>query len=152
MGYPNIADIIAVHIDLFYVDEGKITEKEVIYLADKLTQGERILELDKRLESKLKQLTGNPMGKIAAEKRIRTAMQIQYAIEKIIGENINDLIYESVALLKSNDVLLIAGSGEISGLAKRMVNRLNEGVSEYTHCLRYLEPDDYDIAENPYQQ
>ena len=94
MGYPNIADIIAVHMDLSFVDEGKISEKEVIYLADKLTQGERILELDKRLESKLKQLTGNPMGKMATEKRIRTAMQIKHAIETIIGERINGLFDE----------------------------------------------------------
>jgi molybdenum cofactor cytidylyltransferase len=92
MGYPNIADIIAVHIDLSFVDEGKITEKEVIYLADKLTQGESVLELEKRLESKLNQLADNSEGQMAAEKRIRTAMQIQHAIEKIIGENINDLI------------------------------------------------------------
>ena len=92
MGYPNIADIIATHMDLFFADEGKITEKEVIYLADKLTQGERVLELDKRLESKLEQLTGNPMGKMAAEKRIRTAMQIKHAIETIIGERIGVLL------------------------------------------------------------
>ena len=92
MGYPNIADIVAVHIDLSFVDKGKITEKEVLYLADKLIQGESVVELEKRLESKLSQLAENIEGRIAAEKRIRTAMQIQHAIEKIIGENINDLI------------------------------------------------------------
>jgi len=92
MGYPNIADIIADHIDLSFVDEGKITEKEVLYLADKLIQDESVLELEKRLESKLSQFTDNPEGRIVAEKRIRTAMQIQHAIETIIGENINDLI------------------------------------------------------------
>ena len=92
MGYPNIADIVAVHIDLPFVDKGKITEKEVLYLADKLIQGESVVELEKRLESKLSQLAENIEGRMAAEKRIRTAMQIQHAIEKIIGENINDLI------------------------------------------------------------
>lgn len=91
MGYPDIADIIAYHIELPYTDGGEITEKEVLYLADKLTQGERILNLDKRLEAKVKQLSGNPEGKIAAERRIRTAMQIERAIEKIIEGKISGL-------------------------------------------------------------
>ena len=88
MGYPNIAAIIVSHMDLFFDEGGDITEKEVIYLADKLTHGERIMALEKRLESKLNQLTDKPKGKIAAEKRIRTAMQIEHAIEKIIGEKL----------------------------------------------------------------
>jgi molybdenum cofactor cytidylyltransferase len=88
MGYPNIADIIAFHIDLSFAEEGKITEKEVIYLADKLTHGETILSLDKRLEVKLKQLSGHPEGKIAAAKRILTAMKIEKTIEGITGEKI----------------------------------------------------------------
>ena len=88
MGYPNIADIIVSHMDLSFDEGGDITEKEVIYLADKLTHGERILALEKRLESKLEQLSGHPEGKIAAEKRIRTAMKIEKAIERITGEKI----------------------------------------------------------------
>jgi molybdenum cofactor cytidylyltransferase len=87
-GYLNIADIIACHIDLPFAEEGKITEKEVIYLADKLTHGENILSLDERLEVKLKQLSGHPEGKIAAAKRIQTAMKIERAIEGITGEKI----------------------------------------------------------------
>ena len=89
MGYPQIADIIACHMDLFFSDEGKITEKEGIYLADKLTHREKILPLEKRLESKLEQLSGHPEGQMAAEKRIRTAMKIQKTIERITREEIN---------------------------------------------------------------
>lgn len=88
MGYPHIAEIVACHMDLFFTDKGKITEKEIIYLADKLAYGKEILPLEKRLESKLKQLSGHPEGQIAAEKRIRNAMKIQKAIERITGEKI----------------------------------------------------------------
>jgi len=89
LGYPNIADIIAYHVDLSFADEEKITEREVVYLADKLTQGDRILTLDQRLEAKLKQLSGNPEGKIAAERRLSTAMRIEHLIERIIKGKIN---------------------------------------------------------------
>jgi molybdenum cofactor cytidylyltransferase len=88
LGYPNIAAIIVSHMDLSYADEGKITEKEVVYLADKLVCGQKIMPLDKRLELKLEQLSGHPEGKLGAEKRIRTAMKIKRAIEKIVGCNI----------------------------------------------------------------
>ena len=86
MGYPNIADIIETHMDLPFADAGNITEKEVLYLADKRVYGEKILSLDRRLRSKLKHLSGRPEGKVAAENRIRTAMKIEKAIEGIIGE------------------------------------------------------------------
>ncbi len=88
MGYPHIADIVVCHMDLSFADKGKITEKEVIYLADKLAYGKEIMPLEKRLKSKLKQLSGHPEGQIAAEKRILTAMKIQKAIERITGEKI----------------------------------------------------------------
>ena len=88
MGCPHIADIIACHMDLPFADGGKITEKEVVYLADKLACGENTLSLEQRLESKLEQLSGNPEGQMAAEKRMRTAMKIKRAIEKIVGRNI----------------------------------------------------------------
>lgn len=92
MGYPNVSEVIATHMDLDFAKEGKITEKEVIYLADKMTDGESILKLNKRLELKLDQLADNPKGKMAAEKRIKTAMQIERTIEKIIGEKIGPLV------------------------------------------------------------
>ena len=87
MGYPDIAAIIVSHMDLSFADEGKITEKEVIYLADKMIRGERMISLDKRLKEKLKQLSGHPEGQIAADKRMRTAMKIKRAIEKIVGRS-----------------------------------------------------------------
>ena len=91
MGYPTVADIIASHMDLSFTDGEKITEKEVLYLADKLACGQKILSLDKRLELKLEQLSDHPDGKMGAEKRIRSAMKIEKAIEGITGEKITSL-------------------------------------------------------------
>jgi putative nucleotidyltransferase with HDIG domain len=85
MGYPNIADIIESHMALPFEDEWNITEKEVLFLADKLVYGENILPLDRRLRIKLKQLSGRPEGNVAAKERIRTAMKIEKAIEGITG-------------------------------------------------------------------
>ena len=88
MGYPHIADIIMSHMDLSFAGGGEITEKEVVYLADKLAYREKILPLEKRLELKLEQLSGHPEGQMAAEKRMQTAMKIKRDIEKIVGRNI----------------------------------------------------------------
>jgi molybdenum cofactor cytidylyltransferase len=92
LGYPHVSEVIASHMDLAYNKGRDITEKEVIYLADKLILGESLLTLEKRLESKLKQLADNPGGKKGAQNRIGVAMEIQHTIETITGEKMNDLI------------------------------------------------------------
>ena len=85
LGYPQIASIVATHMDLEYNAQDDITEKEVLFLADKKISGTRTMALDKRLSSKLKKLANNPKGREAAEKRLGTAQKIEQRIYSIIG-------------------------------------------------------------------
>lgn len=85
-GYPQIAAIVATHMDLEFKAQDDISEKEVLFLADKKISGTRIVALDERLAAKIKQLADNPDGKAAAEKRLGTAMKIEQRIKSIIGE------------------------------------------------------------------
>jgi putative nucleotidyltransferase with HDIG domain len=84
-GYPQIAAIIASHMDLEFNAQDGISEKEVLFLADKKISGTRIMALDERLAVKLKQFANNPDGRVAVERRLGTAMKIEARIEKIIG-------------------------------------------------------------------
>ncbi len=47
-GYGSVADIIAAHHDLQEEEDSPVTEKTVVYLADKLVSGEREVTLDER--------------------------------------------------------------------------------------------------------
>jgi molybdenum cofactor cytidylyltransferase len=91
-GYVRIGDIIETHMDLDFDAQRDVTEKEILYLADKKTSGDKILSLKQRLQTKMKQFAKQPEGRIAAEKRLRTAMKIEHTIEKIIGQNLDELI------------------------------------------------------------
>ena len=92
LGFANVSRVIASHMDLAFAKGDPVTEREVIYLADKMSHGESVVRLQHRLASKRDQLADNPEGKKAAEKRIRTAMRIEDAIENIIGKSLASLI------------------------------------------------------------
>ncbi|SFP34372.1 UDP-N-acetylmuramate--L-alanine ligase [Nitrosomonas cryotolerans] len=53
-------------------------------------------------------------------------------------KNMDDLVAGAAVFLKADDVLLIAGSGEIAGFARLLIKRLGMGSYGYTDCLRML--------------
>jgi len=84
-GYPEVAAIVATHMDLAFSASDDITEKEVLFLADKKVSGTKIMALNERLSHKLKQVADNPDGRAAAERRLGTAMKIEERIQSILG-------------------------------------------------------------------
>ena len=84
-GYPLIAEIVATHMDLEFTELDDITEKEVLFLADKKISGTRIMPLDERLSAKLTQFADNPDGSAAVKTRLGNAMKIEQGIDSIIG-------------------------------------------------------------------
>jgi molybdenum cofactor cytidylyltransferase len=92
LGFANVSEVIASHMDLVFGEEGTVTEKEVVYLADKMVQGQSLMTLSQRLASRLKRFAGQPEAKRAAENRIATAMRIERVIEKIIGKKLVSLL------------------------------------------------------------
>ncbi len=94
-GYPRIAEIVATHMDLEFDEQDDITEKEVLFVADKKISGTRIMAFDERLSAKLVHFADNPDGRAAAEKRLGTALKIQKRVEAIIGEKIDTILNES---------------------------------------------------------
>jgi len=70
-GWPELGAVIAVHHDL---PEGAGTEACLLYLADKLVQGDRLVSLEERFEAK-RALCGMPEALAAWERRCRRARQ-----------------------------------------------------------------------------
>lgn len=70
-GWPRLAELIAVHHDL---PEGAGREACLLYLADKLVQGDRPVSLEERFEAK-RGLCGMPEALAAWERRYRRARQ-----------------------------------------------------------------------------
>lgn len=88
-GFPRLAEVVREHMDLSLSDGYRISEKEVLYLADKLTAGADIVSLDQQLELKQKQFKSNTKAVEAAQARIETAKEIQRRIENVIQKKLN---------------------------------------------------------------
>lgn len=71
-GWPALGEIIAVHHDL---PEGAGTEASLLYLADKLVQGDRPVSLEERFRAK-RNLCGMPEALKAWERRYRRARSV----------------------------------------------------------------------------
>lgn len=78
-GYEAVAEIIAAHHELDEQDDGPVTEKTVVYAADKLICGDSEISLEERFAKSLAKCT-TPEAKSAHERKYR---QAQAAIARI---------------------------------------------------------------------
>ena len=78
-GYPMVADVIRHHHDLA---EEILDETAVVYLADKLIQGEREVSLDERFTGSRAKCQGNAQAMEAHERRYRQAKAIQDMVKR----------------------------------------------------------------------
>ena len=83
MDFPKVAEVVGAHTDLglsFALDE-----KAIVYLADKLVRGEQSASIAERFQPALDRFSGDPVAHQAAQRRMRTAMEIALAVERRLG-------------------------------------------------------------------
>lgn len=91
LGYPEVANIIASHMALGPGQQNQVNETTVVYLADKLVSGSKVVTLDEKLEDRLGHL-GDEAARQGARERIGQAMTIQKNIEGILGSKLEDVL------------------------------------------------------------
>jgi molybdenum cofactor cytidylyltransferase len=84
LGYSQVADVVVEHMDLFGIEEEKITEKELLYLADKMVKGAKEVGIEARFRTMLH----HPEVEIRsrAECRYSDALKILQKIKKKISD------------------------------------------------------------------
>lgn len=84
LGYGQVADVVIEHMDLFGIEEEKITEKELLYLADKMVKGDQEVGIEARFRAMLH----HPDEKIRrrAECRYSDSLKILQKIKKKISD------------------------------------------------------------------
>lgn len=85
LGYPQAAAIVAVHGDIVLEDESPLDEAAVVYLADKLVQGDRIVSVDERFRPALQRFAADEAVLSLVEKRRSTAQKISAKAERLLG-------------------------------------------------------------------
>jgi molybdenum cofactor cytidylyltransferase len=86
LGYEKVGGIISTHMDIEVDINGKITENEILYLADKLVKEDRIMPLKERLELSLKACNGDDHAWGKINNRFEAADKIIKKIEKMTGK------------------------------------------------------------------
>lgn len=90
-GYKELAAVVATHKDL--PEKNFLGEKEVLYLSDKLSDGDRVSSLEARMVRMAVRLSGNDGAMEAARRRIAAAMEIQKRVENVTGRKIEEILY-----------------------------------------------------------
>ncbi len=83
VGFPRVADVVARHMTIDF--DGRIDEGAVVYLADKLIQGETRVKLEERFAPAFARFASEPEALAGAKRRYADAQAILSAVEQRIG-------------------------------------------------------------------
>ena len=86
LGYSEIAKIVSVHMDIHMENSNDVTEEEILYLADKLTDGDKLMTLSQRFKGKIEKYKDDPRVLVKVMDRYENASVIQAKIAGIVGE------------------------------------------------------------------
>ena len=84
MGYSDAAGIVAVHMEIDVAADGPVTEAELLYLADKMTEGSLIPGLEARMNARLEQYADNPDAVRNIRARFEKAFLIEEKLKRLI--------------------------------------------------------------------
>ena len=96
MGFSLAAEIVESHIDIDLDESEGIGEAELVYLADKLIQGNRLVTLEKRF-ARLKRFGRDPDIGSVIERRLNNARTIKRLVERTIGQTVENLTEDEAA-------------------------------------------------------
>ncbi len=83
IGFSFVGDIMASHMDIEVCEDGPLTEKEILYLADKLVKEDLICRIDQRFEQVINSQGDNPEKIEKIRMRWLSAKAIIKKIERI---------------------------------------------------------------------
>jgi hypothetical protein len=94
MGFPAMAAIVEGHMDMDVSEMSPLDEAQIVYLADKLMEGDRLMRLSERYAMKLKKYDHDPRVAKNIRRRWRSAMTIQVKVEQTTGSTIEQILKE----------------------------------------------------------
>ena len=94
LGWPAIAELVEWHMDVPVSEGVQVTPAEVLYLADKLTEGNRVVGLTRRFAAVAERYPDDPVAQRNIAARLRKAEAIQKKVEKLTGRDIGQLLQD----------------------------------------------------------
>ena len=89
LGFAGVGQIVGLHMDYKFAQNAALDEAAIVYLADKLVQGDRIVPLAVRFEQKFA-AAGAMLPFV--QKRWETAERLTEAVERLVGADLLEII------------------------------------------------------------
>jgi putative nucleotidyltransferase with HDIG domain len=91
-GFDRLAPIVGAHMDLDVRPDLPMDAAQVVFLADKVVEGERYEDLDRRFGEKLERFGGDRNVAEAIRRRWENARLIRGKVEKLTGRSIEGIV------------------------------------------------------------
>jgi molybdenum cofactor cytidylyltransferase len=95
LGFGKVGDIVAVHSDLAGGNVSLSLESKIVYLADKIVEGEQLVSLEERYDSSKRRFGVTPEIQAAIDGRLRVAQGVKRDFEAILGRDLESIIANS---------------------------------------------------------
>jgi putative nucleotidyltransferase with HDIG domain len=90
--FPDVADIVACHMDMSVNDQDAISEKEIVYLADKMTDGDCYVTIELRFASRSGAFETDRDIREAISGRLENALRIRRRVEARLGWSLDEVV------------------------------------------------------------
>lgn len=104
MGYPAVASVVGAHMAIGGLDEQSINERDVVCLADRVVQGDRVVQLEERYQKKLDACSGDGPACEAIALRLVESLNLKRKLEGRLGTTIESLLATLATPTKDNHV------------------------------------------------
>lgn len=91
-GFQRLAPIVRVHMDFAVDPRSPLDEAQVVYLADKVTVGERLFSIEAAFAGKLEKFGQDPVIRENILRRKESAVRIQAKVERITGLGLDRIL------------------------------------------------------------
>jgi len=92
--YCDVAAIVALHRDIAFEEGQQPNEAAVLYLADKLVKGDRIVSIDERFQGTLEKFSRNFEVLLRVKQRLLNARVIGRTVERLVGTSLEQALSE----------------------------------------------------------
>ena len=97
LGFPRVAEVVRAHTDLPPGRRNRLDESAVVYLADKLVKGDRVVSLHDRFQGASRRCSGSTAAQAALARRLEDAESVAAMLEEVLGAGALDRLTSQLA-------------------------------------------------------
>jgi molybdenum cofactor cytidylyltransferase len=108
LGYPRVAELVGAHMSTAVRDDHTVDELDVVRLADRVVEEDRVVLLEHKFENKMLRHKANPQVTAAIRERYYQCRMLKQKVENVLGEPVESVVSECAVLsraVKSDDLL-----------------------------------------------